>query len=80
MRVMKISLLIFFIGVLPYLLGMLPLSLQQNKDIESNDKNKPGIMLIAGWFLMFALFQLVAVPMIIAQLPFTYLVIVYDVV
>lgn len=80
MRLMKIGLLIFFIGVLPYLLGMLPLSLQQNKDIESNDKNKPGIMLIAGWFLMFALFQLVAVPMIIAQLPFTYLVIVYDVV
>lgn len=79
MRLIKIGLLIFFIGVLPYILGMLPVSLQQEENHICEDK-KPGIVMIAGWFLMFALFQLVAVPVIIMELPFTYLVIAYDVV
>lgn len=82
MRLIKIGLLLFFIGMLPYLLGALPLSLHQEEKENSicHDRNKPGITIIAGWFLMFALFQMVAVPVIILQLPFTHLVILYDIV
>lgn len=86
MKFIKICLLIFFIVVLPYLLGMLPVSFQHEKNCVKDDNNrievktKPGMILIAGWFFMFALFQLIAVPVIILQQSFTLLVILYDIV
>lgn len=73
MLVMKGLLLVFFIFIMPFLLGALPVSLM------NGEQRKPEMLYIAGWFVMFALFQIISVPFIILQQKFTVVVIVYDV-
>lgn len=69
------SLLAFvvLITLLPFFAGLLPV-----RGMQKNHQNLVMIY-IAGWFMMFALFQIVSIPFIILQYSFDKLVVVYSI-
>ena len=51
--------LLFWLVIIPYCIGLIP------ANFISADRRKPGFVLLAGYFLMWAVFEVVAIPAVI---------------
>lgn len=51
--------LLFWLVIIPFCIGLIP------ADFISADKRKPGFVLLAGYFVMWAVFEVVAIPAVI---------------
>ncbi len=65
--------LMFLVLIMPFGLGMIPVKYM------SETQRTPAMLYACGWFVNFALFELVSIPFILLQRSFTELAIVYTV-
>ena len=50
---------LFWLGVIPFCIGLIP------ANFISSEKRNPGVVLLAGYFGMWALFEIAAVPAVL---------------
>lgn len=74
MQIIQWGILLGLVLILPFLLGMIPVK-YMNKVQKT-----PAMTYVCGWFVSFAIFELVAIPFILAEKSFTTLVVVYSIV
>lgn len=51
--------LLFWIGIIPFCIGLIP------SNFISADKRTPGFVMLAGYFVMWAVFEVVAIPAVL---------------
>ena len=73
MEIIQWGILSGLVLILPFLLGMVPV-IYMNKV-----QRTPAMTYVCGWFVSFAVFELVAVPFILMEQSFTKVVVVYSV-
>jgi len=71
MQIIHWGILMVLVVVVPFLLGMIPVKYMNTL------QRTPAMLYVCGWFVSFALFELVSVPFIILEQSFTFVVIVY---
>lgn len=74
MRGMQGVILLTIVTLLPFCAGVLPVRLMHQKH------RSLGMIYVTGWLLLFAVFQFLVIPFIVAKESFTKVVIVYSVV
>ena len=74
MQILHWSILILLVTVVPFLLGTIPVKYM------NSFQRTPAMAYLCGWFVSFAVFELVSVPFILLERSFTEVVIVYSVV
>lgn len=74
MQIIHWSILILLVTVVPFLLGIVPVKYM------NRFQRTPAMTYLCGWFLSFAVFELVSVPFILLERSFTEVVIVYSLV
>lgn len=74
MQILHWGILLFLTLVLPFLLGMIPVTYMNRL------QRTPAMAYVCGWFVSFSVFELVSVPFILLQRSFTEVVVVYSLV
>lgn len=71
MIVLNMAAILIWMFIIPFFCGAMPV-----RHMEEEHKNI-GMLYVSGYFVMFALFQIVFIPFIVLELPFTFGVVAY---
>lgn len=74
MQIIRWGILLGLVLIVPFILGMIPVKYMNTR------QKTPAMTYICGWFLSFAVFELVAIPFILLKKSFSAVVVVYSIV